>query len=358
MDNLVAQILDGMKPDFPDWQPGTRPIHSKGIAAVGYFRGSEIAQRYCCATHFRTGWTPVTVRFSNGNGQLDPDYLPQVRGMAIRFHNGARLDRTNGQIEPREDHEVELADLVCMSVPMFMVNKPEDLLSFERALEPRDVDYYHWWRRLRAWLRLSPLPPQKRDGKKTPDQGVLDWAKDYPEGLGFVLANANVMQSRPPESYARTTYFAVHAFELEDDTGVKRMGRFILEPATGVRRLDGHPDDPAPDDDYLQDDLRDRLGGDTARFNLHVQLADPGDVTDDPTVLWPSNRRYVRMGTLELERIVDDQQAGCEKLGFNPGRLVKGINLSDDPTLHARIDAYNESQHRRGAEVCPFGQPG
>jgi catalase len=58
------------------------------------------------------------------------------------------------------------------------------------------------------------------------------------------------------------------------------------------------------------------------------------------------------MGTLRLWAH-EDRQPEAEKLSFNPGRLVKGIAMSDDPTLRARVEVYNESQRLRGAEICP-----
>lgn len=378
---LVDEILDLMERDYPDFEPGTRPAHTKGIVALGYFRGSPVAHHYSRAAHFGTGWTPVTVRFSNANGQNDPDWTPQVRGMAIRFHNHSRFepvdDWARAEIVPKTaGTDVQLADLVCMSIPMFMVTAGEDLPDFGRAMIPRPVRFHPWWKRLWAWLRLSPLPPQHRrhsrwsrlkaglrltpplEPERSPDQGVLEWVNDHPEGLPFLLANAQVQQSPPPESYVRTVYYAVHAFEVENGDGLKRMGRFTLEPASGVRHLIGprpsNDDDHelGPPGDYLQHDLRERLADTrTARFNLHLQIADPGDPTDDPTALWPSNRKYVRMGTLELHHVVADQPGTSERLGFNPGRLVDGVNLSDDPTLHTRIGVYAASQRRRG---CPF----
>lgn len=381
---LVDEILTVMDQDFPDYKPGTRPAHTKGIAAIGHFTGLPDASRFTKAPQFGAEWTPVTVRFSNSNGQLDPDWEPQVRGLAIRFHVGGdfktkddgSIDWATPEIVAKPGTEMRYADLVCMSAPLFPVDKATDMPSFGRALIPKPVRFHPWYVRLHAWLRLSPLPPQgpkppwyqrvwarlpfTKPGNypSNPDQGVLDWTGDHPKGLAFAMALGQIKQSTQPASYLRTTYYGVHAFELENAAGVKRMGRFTLESAIGVRRLagakpvdvDGNPvDDP---DDYLQQDLRDRLANDgSARFNLQVQLADPGDPTDDPTVLWPSNRQYLRLGTLELHTVID----GADEMAFNPGRLVEGVAVSDDQILHTRMAVYEESQRRRGVAACPLG---
>jgi len=64
-----------MGPSFPEHVRGTRPIHSKGIGVGGAFEATHAAAEYCTAKHFDGSSTPVLVRFSNGNGQLDPDGL-------------------------------------------------------------------------------------------------------------------------------------------------------------------------------------------------------------------------------------------------------------------------------------------
>jgi catalase len=60
------------------------------------------------------------------------------------------------------------------------------------------------------------------------------------------------------------------------------------------------------------------------------------------------------MGTLTLTDIAEDQVADCEKLSFNPWRLLPGIEPSDDPLLRVRRDAYEESRNGRGVTQCPF----
>jgi catalase len=60
------------------------------------------------------------------------------------------------------------------------------------------------------------------------------------------------------------------------------------------------------------------------------------------------------MGTLTLTGVAADQAAASERIGFNPCRLVPGIEASDDPILRARRHAYEFSQADRKAEICPF----
>ncbi|MFT7597905.1 MAG: catalase [Acidimicrobiales bacterium] len=392
MDEFTAKLIEGMHADFapgrgePELgldrghQPGTRPIHSSGISAVGWFRGTHAAARYCTAPQFGRSWTPVTVRFSNGNGAPDPDGVRQVRGMAVKFHLGettcdgegphTTAHTTCGVLKSPAE-----SDLVCMSVPMFMVKEAEGLLDFEKAYLPRAVRRPGLTKRLKAMASLIPLPTTDPGTLKSGNNGLIAYAQRTPEARAFIAANAML---GPPDSYGRTAYHAVHAFELEGECpdglhqhgeicpGRQRhMGRFSLEPGDGVRLEYQDGDRPADgqrplatledlEADYLKRELERRLDRFVSVFNLRMQLADPWDDTSDPTTVWPMTRKRVLMGSLVLHHIPSDQDAGCEKLSFNPGQLAPGMGLSDDPVLRARVAVYEQSQAHREAQTCPF----
>ena len=84
-----------------------------------------------------------------------------------------------------------------------------------------------------------------------------------------------------------------------------------------------------------------------AVFTLSVQLAEPGDSTDDPTVAWPAERERVTLGRLEVTAAAIDRERGGDILVFDPTRVCDGIECSDDPILHFRSVAYAESVFRR-----------
>lgn len=289
------------------------------------------------------------VRFSNGNGQPDPDGRLQPRGMALKLHPATA------------DGQIQETDLVCMSVPVFMAQSAERVLEFEKAYVPRKVRAPNLLQRLAALVRMTPLPPREAGVEMSGNEGFLEWASGYEPAQGFLL---ELSLQRLPASYARTVYSAVHAFEVEGRDGTRRMVRFTFEPSDGVRS-EGPPEEVqspvasflAPhlvnergrslDPDYLQAELRQRIGYAPSRFNLRMQIADPWDDTSDPTRAWPANRRRVLMGTLFLTQVLGDQVAGCEELSFNPGRLLPGMAPSDDPVLRQRVAVYEESYRRR-----------
>ncbi|TMK51473.1 MAG: catalase [Alphaproteobacteria bacterium] len=155
-----------------------------------------------------------------------------------------------------------------------------------------------------------------------------------------------------PVSYVRAVYHAVHTFFIVGPDGVRRPVRFSWKPVAGVQTTKDTSKNP--DNAYLQEELRERLKKWPARMMLMMTIGEAGDALDDPTVPWPARRVRVVMGTLTLKKVADDQVADCEKLSFNPWRLVPGIEPSADPTLKARRNAYEDSRNRRGVTQCPF----
>ncbi len=94
---------------------------------------------------------------------------------------------------------------------------------------------------------------------------------------------------------------------------------------------------------FLSEELRPRLAEAPARFRLLLQLAEPGDQTNDGSVVWPDDRRKIELGIIAITSIVADTVGAEGKLAFDPTRLVDGIELSDDPlpALRSRVYVYS-----------------
>lgn len=315
-DLFIDAIIDAQ----PSHTSGTRPIHAPGIGVTGWFQASDVAATYTDAPHFRGTRVPVTVRFSNGTGSMGtPDSEPLVRGMAVRFHLEAG----------------EQVDMVTMTLPVFFTPTMDAFREFLAAVKPVPVPATPWWRKILDVLRLQPGPARPlRPG----DVGAIEFANRYPPARRSVVA---LTALAVPQSYVTCSYHAVHAFVLRAGDRTTAV-RFRWEPVAGVR--------PAPEGtvgNYLQEELRDRLGRGPAEFVLRMQVAEHGDDTSDPTTAWPECRRRVVMGHLRVDSVVADQIGGNERLTFDPTRLVPGISVSDDPTLIARHEVYERSFARR-----------
>jgi catalase len=333
--SVAKRLVDAVISDFPDHKQGTRPVHTIGIGVDGYFEASDVARAYCTAEHFQGQQVKASVRFSNGSGSpVQHDGWNDVRGMATRFHlkDGAATD------------------LIAMTLGEFFSRTVDEFFDFTKAARQTPVKRESPWRKILDMLKLTPpvfdpYPGQTSSG----DAGTLGYANQHP------FAQLGVFQAGmigAPESYARATYHAVHTFVATDPDGIRRHVRFSWQPVAGVRTY--YRDVPLQPDQYLQKELRERLEQWPARFMLMMTVAENGDAIDDPTVPWPAKRLRIVMGTLTLVKIAEDQAAAAEHISFNPCRLTPGIEASDDPILHARRDAYEESRTRRGGTPCPF----
>jgi len=245
------------------------------------------------------------VRFSNGSGDpAGPDYEPREgRGMATKFY---LPDGTT-------------TDIIGITLPAFFVNTVDGFFDFCRA-----------------------RTPEPATGEPDP-AAIGEFLAAHPEATTAATA---VLGATPPESYLRCVYNSLHAYRFVDDGGGSRFVRYRWEPQAGEAAL-APEEAEARGPDYLQADLAERLGWGPAGFTLSVRVAEDGDPTGDPTVAWPDDRRVVTLGRLEITGLAYDREQGDDVLVFDPTRVTDGIELSDDPILRFRSDAYAESVLRR-----------
>jgi catalase len=334
--SIAKQLVDATASDFPDHDPKRRPVHTIGIGVDGYFEPSDVAQNYCIAEHFQGPRVPVLVRFSNGSGSpVQHDGWSDARGMATRFFL----------------RDQAATDLIAMTLTEFFVPTVDDFLAFTKAAVPKPAHPEPPWQKMFDMLQLKKPLDDPYPGQSTRnDAGTLDYANHH-RFAQLAVFQASLIGA--PVSYARATYHAVHTFVAIAPDRVRRHVRFGWQPVAGVRNT---KTDATPVDDYLHQELRERLEQLPARFMLMMTIGEAGDAFDDPTVPWPDKRIRVVMGTLTLTGVAADQPASAERISFNPWRLLPGLEPSNDPILEARRDAYEESRHRRGGTPCPFNR--
>jgi catalase len=281
--------------------PGFRALHAKGTLLKGTFTATPEAAALTKAGHMQGEPVAVTVRVSNGFGNPDaPDYAPDVRGLAVKFYL------------PDDSR----TDIVAQTAPRFPVHTPEGFIELLRAQKPGPA---------MAWK--MPV-----------------FLARHPEAVAGLPLNLRAL--RPPESYATATYYAIHAFRFIDAGGGSNYVRYTIHPEAGDQRIGGR-EAKRRGRDYLHDEIRRRIGAGPVRFRLELQLAGPGDKADDPASVWPSDRRRVTAGTLELTDLETGRETDGDVLVFDPTRVVDGIELSNDPVLRYRHDAYSDSVAQR-----------
>jgi catalase len=289
--------------------PHGRSLHAKGTWCEGTFTASPEAAQLCRALHFQGDPVPALVRFSNGSGDPESnDAARDARGMAVK-------------LRPEAGDET---DILGTSNPSFATRTPEDFLELLRLRRPDPETGQPDWEKLGAFLA------------------------EHPESQPAIQATIN---AEPPASRAQITYHSPHSFKLVDGEGEGTWVRYRWRPEAGEARI---PDDEAQERgrDYLREELAERLRSAPAKFELLFQIAAEEDPIDDPTAIWPEERELVVAGQLVITEIVDDPESDDHIDVFDPIRVVDGIELSNDPILHARARAYSVSAYRRlGVEV-------
>jgi catalase len=281
--------------------PGRRALHAKGTLLRGTFTATPEAATLTRAAHMQGEAIPATIRVSNGSGNPDvPDYAPDVRGLAVKLYlpGDARTD------------------IVAQTVPKFIGSTPD---TFIELLRTQSAGASVVWK--------FPLFLLRNPG-------------------AVARLPATLPALRPPVSYATCAYYAVHAYRWLDADGGGRFVRYTWRPEAGEQHL-GPRAARSSGRDYLQEDIRRRIDSGPVRFTLDVQIAASGDNPDDPSAVWPKERRRVDVGTLSITALETERETGGDVLVFDPTRVVDGIELSNDPVLKFRRAAYADSVAHR-----------
>jgi catalase len=299
---LYEQIVDAAHDVFGA-HPRTRALHAKGTWCEGTFTASPEAGTLSRAAHFAGEPVPALIRFSNASG--DPgshDAERDGRGMAVKLRT-----------------EAGETDVLATMTPAFVSRTPEDFLELMRLRKPDPETGEPDMERLGAYLG------------------------EHQEAMPSIQG---VLGVEPPASFATIPYYTPHAFRLVDGDGNGTWVRYRWRPEAGEERL---PDDEARarGRDYLREELVERLAAAPAAFELLLQVAADGDPLEDPTAVWPDDRELVSGGRLEITAAVDDPEADGDLVVFDPTRVIDGIEMPDDPVLHARPKAYSVSIERR-----------
>jgi len=301
--SVVEQIVDAQTTLAKGPYKGLRVNHNKGIVVTGSFTPSASAANITKAAHLQNTPSKVTVRFSNAGGvptieDTNPNANP--RGIAIRF----------------ELPDGAITDIVSLSINAFPVSTPEAFLEF-----------------LNARIATKPDSP-----KPTPVEKMVAATPSLQKFIAI---------PKPfPVSFATHNYFGINAFEFTNSQGEKNYVRYQILPVNGQELLTADEVAKATPN-YLFEELPKRLKKGEAKFRLLAQIAAKDDVVNDPTVIWPNDRKLIELGVISLEAPVADNVAAEKALAFNPLILLDGIAPSDDPVLLARPGAYAVSVSRK-----------
>jgi catalase len=284
--------------------PGHRRNHAKGICFTGEFdangKGAELSK----AQVFAQGKYPVIGRFNFSTVDPNaPDATSRVRGMGLQITADGDVWRS-----------------AMISPPFFPVATPEAFYALLQASASKDPD------------------------------AMKNFAAAHPEIAAFGAWAASAPWTG---SYAEDEYNGLNAFLFIDATGQQHAVRWSLKPQA-------QPQPVAPEElakrgpDFLEHEITERIDKGPQSWTMVVQVANPGDVTADPSKAWPDDRKSIEVGTLVVQQIQLERDGPCRDINFDPTILPSGITVSDDPFPAARSAAYAKSFDARTAEESAY----
>ncbi|HEY4543186.1 MAG TPA: catalase, partial [Tissierellaceae bacterium] len=312
-----------------------RVVHARGTGAHGIFEVENSMKDYTSAKFLQEkgSITPVFIRFSTVQGfRGSPDTVRDARGMAIKFYT--------------EDGNY---DIPGISFPVFFI---QDAIKFP--------DFIH---------AVKPEPDTEVPQGQTAHDSFWDFVSTNEEAMHSVMW---AMSDRGiPRSYRTMEGFGVHSFKWINEKNEVYFVKYHFTPQLGVHSLvwDEAQKIAGKDPDFHRKDLYEAIENNNyPKWDMFVQILEEKDefIFDfdilDPTKLWPEEIvPKTKVGTITLNKNVDNFFAETEQVAFSPANLVPGITFSNDPLLQGRIFSYADAHvYRLGGpnfEQIPINMP-
>ncbi|MCA6067764.1 catalase [Chryseobacterium sp. RG1] len=297
-----------------------RVVHARGSGAHGVFEATEDISQYTTAAFLKKGTvTPLFARFSTVAGfKGSTDLARDVRGFSVKFYT-------------QEGNY----DLVGNNIPVFFI---QDAMNFPDVIHA-----------------VKPEPNKEIPQAASAHDTFWDFISLMPEAAHMTMW---VMSDRAiPRSLRMMEGFGVHTFKFVNIEGKATFVKFHWKPRLGVHSVAWNEAQKISgfDADFHRRDLWDAIeNGDFPQWDLGVQLIPEEDEMKysfdilDPTKIVPEELVPIKIvGTMTLNRNPENFFAETEQVAFDPGRLVPGIDVSDDPLLQGRIFSYMDTQNYR-----------
>ncbi len=298
-----------------------RIVHARGSAAHGIFELYESIGQYTKAKLFNEVGVkvPVFVRFSTVAGSRgSTDLARDVRGFAVKFYT------SEGNY-----------DLVGNNMPVFFI---QDAIKFP--------DLIH---------AVKPEPHNEIPQAASAHDTFWDFISLMPESMHMIMW---VMSDRAlPRSLRMMEGFGVHTFRLINKQGESHFVKFHWKPLLGIHSVawDEAQKISGKNADFHRQDLWEAIeSGAFPEWELGVQIIPEADEHNyefdllDSTKLIPEEIVPVRrIGKMTLNRNPDNFFAETEQVAFNPGHLIPGIDITNDPLLQGRLFSYTDTQLSR-----------
>lgn len=298
-----------------------RAVHARGAGAHGTFVSYGTAATITTAAFLQKDVeTPVFTRFSTVLGSRgSADTVRDTRGFAVKFYT----DEGN-------------YDLVGNNMPVFFI---QDAIKFPDVIHAG-----------------KPHPDREIPQAQSAHDTFWDFVSLHTEAQAHTIWN---MSDRGiPASYRMMEGFGVHTFRLTNAEGETSLVKFHWKPTAGIHsqvweetQITG-----GADPDFHRRDLYDNIeAGNFPEWELGVQVMPdtPEETFEgidllDPTKIVPEELCPVQpIGKMTLNANPTNFFAEVEQVMFNPGHLVPGIDVTNDPLLQGRLFSYQDTQLTR-----------
>ncbi|STD13602.1 Catalase HPII [Dermatophilus congolensis] len=298
-----------------------RAVHARGAAAHGIFESYGTAEKITTAKFLAThAKTPVFVRFSTVLGSRgSADTVRDTRGFATKFYT-----------------EEGNFDLVGNNMPIFFI---QDAIKFPDLIHAG-----------------KPHPDREIPQAQSAHDTFWDFVSLHTEAQAHTMWN---MSDRGiPLSYRTMEGFGIHTFRLTNAEGKTCLVKWHWKPTAGVHSQlwEEAQLTQGNDPDFHRRDLADAIeAGAFPQWELGVQVMP--DTEDemfegidllDPTKFIPEELCPIQpLGKMTLNANPTNYFAETEQVMFNPGHLVPGIDVTNDPLLQGRLFSYQDTQLTR-----------
>jgi len=312
-----------------------RVVHARGFVCYGEFEatgmiGDEPASTYTRAKLFQDKGkiTPLAIRFSTVIGGRDSSEVARdPRGFAVKFYT--------------EDGNW---DLVGNNLAVFFIR---DAIKFP------DV--------------IHSLKPDPVTFRQEPNR-IFDFMSQTPESMHMLT---HLFSPRGiPASYRHMEGFGVNTYKMVNAAGDTVLVKYHFHPRQGVASLTAEEAAKVQGQDLgsASKDLFTAIEtGEYPQWDMYVQIMDDHEHPEldwdplDDTKIWPERDFPLRhVGTMTLNRNVEDFFDENEQIAMGTGVLVDGLDFSDDKMLVGRTFSYSDTQrHRVGTNYLqlPVNQP-
>jgi catalase len=299
-----------------------RVVHARGFVAYGEFEatgkiGDEPASTYTRAKLFSEPGkkTPLAIRFSTVIGGRDSSEVARdPRGFAVKFYT--------------EDGNW---DVVGNNLAVFFIRDAIKFPDVIHALKPDPVTF-----------------------RQEPNR-IFDFMSQTPESMHMLT---HLFSPRGiPATYRHMEGFGVNTYKMVDAEGKTVLVKFHWHPRQGVASLTDEEAAKVQGQDLgsASKDLYEAIErGDFPQWDMYVQIMEDHEHPEldwdplDDTKIWPEDQFPLRhVGTMTLNRNVDDFHNENEQIAMGTGVIVDGLDFSDDKMLVGRTFSYSDTQRYR-----------